>query len=182
MPKPPRPALCDDTLLHCNRCDKDKPKTSFHQNKRDGGWQAWCASCKTEWRHQRKKDRPYKKCPKCGEKKLRQSFPGNVANMDGLGTWCKKCNVVSARARSALSRYGITQDEYDQMILDQGGVCAICGEDCPTGRRLAIDHDHKNGQVRALLCTHCNRGLGAFRDSVDLLVSAIEYLRSFSAM
>jgi hypothetical protein len=65
-----------------------------------------------------------------------------------------------------------------QMLEDQGGVCAICFN----ARFLAVDHDHDTEQVRGLLCEHCNRGLGFFRDSVLALESAIEYLQRRSEM
>jgi len=81
-------------------------------------------------------------------------------------------------------QYGITLDEYDPMLEQQKGVCAICGEketnlDTRTGRifELAVDHCHETGKVRGLLCTKCNTGLGAFKDSVELLNKAINYLQ-----
>lgn len=57
-------------------------------------------------------------------------------------------------------KYGITLAEYDQMLEEQHGVCAICGGADPSGRRLAVDHDHETGKVRGLLCTSCNTRLG----------------------
>lgn len=81
--------------------------------------------------------------------------------------------------RSHLARkFGITPDEYDQMLEAQGGVCAICASTCATGRRLAVDHDHRTGAVRGLLCFRCNVALGKFDDDLDLFASATNYLRS----
>lgn len=58
--------------------------------------------------------------------------------------------------RARLKRlFGITWEQYDQMLSSQGGVCALCG-DPPKGKRLAVDHDHKTGKVRGLLCSFCN--------------------------
>ena len=73
-----------------------------------------------------------------------------------------------------LSRYGITVDDFKAMLTAQGGTCAICG-DAPE-RRLHVDHDHRTGQVRGLLCTGCNKGIGCFRDDPDRLRGAIRYL------
>lgn len=80
-------------------------------------------------------------------------------------------------------RYGITRDQFKQMLTNQKGVCAICGEpetqiDKRTGnvRQLAVDHCHTTGKVRGLLCTHCNHGIGKFKDKIDLLQKAINYL------
>ena len=78
-------------------------------------------------------------------------------------------------------QYGITLDEYHQMLDEQGHKCAICGNgDEVEGRRLAIDHCHDSGVVRGLLCGKCNRGLGLFYDSAELLKSAIQYLSQYS--
>lgn len=73
-------------------------------------------------------------------------------------------------------QFGITLDEYEKMIEEQRGVCAICRTADPTGRALAVDHCHSTGRVRGLLCGTCNRGLGMFKDSPDLLENAKSYL------
>jgi len=75
------------------------------------------------------------------------------------------------------SRYGLTLHEYDDMLEAQGGVCAICGEECPQNERLSVDHDHETGRVRGLLCVNCNHMLGSAKDSTDTLAQAIEYLK-----
>lgn len=79
--------------------------------------------------------------------------------------------------------YGMTVDQYDAMYEAQGGVCAICGGperaiDPRTGEPflLAVDHDHRTGAIRGLLCLGHNRGLGLFDDDPDLLRAAIAYL------
>lgn len=73
--------------------------------------------------------------------------------------------------------YGITLEQYHQMLADQNYRCAICGqEDEVEGRKLAIDHCHTTGKVRGLLCGKCNRGLGLFYDNSKLLQNAISYL------
>lgn len=73
--------------------------------------------------------------------------------------------------------YGITIKEYYKMLEDQGGGCAVCGKTPgENGRRLAVDHDHETGEVRGLLCSSCNTGLGNFKDDPQLLESAMYYL------
>lgn len=79
--------------------------------------------------------------------------------------------------------YKITLEEYNQMLLDQNLVCAICKReetsvDKKLGkvRDLAVDHCHTTGKVRGLLCWKCNTSLGKFQDSVELLQNAIKYL------
>jgi len=89
-----------------------------------------------------------------------------------------------ARSRAHLKmRYGITGAEYDQLFAAQGGTCAICAEpphegNTPTTwkvRRLAVDHCHDTGKVRALLCNECNL-IVKHRNNVGVLRKAIEYL------
>jgi hypothetical protein len=78
---------------------------------------------------------------------------------------------------------GVDATRYQEMLHAQGGVCAICHQpetspDKASGKTkdLAIDHDHVTGAIRALLCSNCNRGLGLFNDSVELLAKAHEYV------
>ncbi len=72
-------------------------------------------------------------------------------------------------------RYSMTYADYYRMLEEQGGGCAICGY-VPRKRRLSVDHDHKTGQIRGLLCVSCNRGLPWFADSPENLAQASEYL------
>ena len=79
-------------------------------------------------------------------------------------------------AWSLMRTHGITPDDYEGMLQAQGGVCAICGKE-PNGRRLAVDHCHKTGRVRGLLCFRCNFGLSWFQEEQERLQSAADYLR-----
>jgi hypothetical protein len=72
--------------------------------------------------------------------------------------------------------YGITHDEYLAMYEQQGGRCAICGGKNRSGNLLSVDHDHKTGKVRGLLCNACNWMLGHAKDNIQTLASAIHYL------
>jgi DNA-directed RNA polymerase subunit RPC12/RpoP len=74
-----------------------------------------------------------------------------------------------------LKKYGITEEDFNAMLEKQGYRCAICGSD-NDGRELAIDHDHVTGEVRGLLCTKCNLGLGSFEDDITRLEKAKLYL------
>lgn len=67
--------------------------------------------------------------------------------------------------------------QFEALLHAQGGVCAICKTASPTHKnKWHVDHDHQTGMVRGIVCGHCNAGLGYFRDSVESLRSAIEYL------
>lgn len=86
-------------------------------------------------------------------------------------------NLLRLRASTLKRRFGMTPEDYDQMLLHQGGVCAICRGKNPDGRRLSIDHCHKTNKVRALLCMHCNLLLGHADDDIDLLQKCISYVK-----
>lgn len=81
-----------------------------------------------------------------------------------------------SRRNRRLRKYGITPEKYDLLFQQQGGKCAICGS-TSIGRHLSVDHDHKDGRVRGLLCIKCNTGLGMLNDDYDIVVAASEYIR-----
>jgi hypothetical protein len=88
------------------------------------------------------------------------------------------------RASNLRTKYGISVEEFDALLLSQGGCCAICGSSDSQMRKkkgkltgcFAVDHDHETGKVRGLLCGHCNTGLGLLRDNVEILKKALVYL------
>ena len=82
-----------------------------------------------------------------------------------------------ARLQRIEKKYGLTPEQYAQMLFEQGGKCKICNELPDTGSKLVVDHDHMTGNVRALLCSQCNSGLGMFQDSSETLYSAVYYLQ-----
>jgi hypothetical protein len=76
--------------------------------------------------------------------------------------------------------YGITLAEYECLLKSQDGGCAICGKTPKDeGRRLAIDHCHRTGNVRGILCANCNQAIGLFNDSVTRIINASEYVSNF---
>lgn len=146
-----------------------------------------------------------KRCPACRCEKEGSGFSRNRTTRDGLSTYCKICDAARSRKwksknpearkktvskwrlenREALKRsqrkcrYGVTSEQYDQMLIGQGGVCAICGQPDPR-RSLSVDHNHETGEVRGLLCDRCNTGLGKFQDRADLTAKATDYLLGFT--
>jgi 5-methylcytosine-specific restriction endonuclease McrA len=85
-----------------------------------------------------------------------------------------------SQAHHLKRNYGITLDTYNQMLDAQGGRCAICGN-TKDSRNLAVDHNHDTGKVRKLLCQACNKGLGHFGDSPEILREAVAYLEGQSS-
>ncbi len=96
----------------------------------------------------------------------------------------KKANPDKVRAGYRRQRYGITPEQYDEMLREQQGLCAICKKpeiirDYRTGelRSLSVDHNHLTNTPRQLLCRRCNSGIGMFDENIDLLSAAIQYLK-----
>lgn len=83
---------------------------------------------------------------------------------------------LATRASYLKNRYGLTPGEYQAMATGQNGLCKICGKPNTKGRKLYIDHNHKTGKVRGLLCEGCNFGLGGFKDDAMLLLEAVKYI------
>jgi hypothetical protein len=125
----------------------------------------------------------HKWCPDCDTVKPLTAFARSSANRTGVHSYCRPCH--NARGRATLERlggsrtyhlkrrYGITAEEADAMLEEQGGVCAICR----VAPAAHVDHDHSTGRVRALLCFNCNGGLGQFRDDPFLLQMAAFYVK-----
>lgn len=95
----------------------------------------------------------------------------------------RKADMREAYQRSKwcghlMRKYGVTREQYEQMLIDQGGVCALCstGEAGGRGNRFHVDHCHTTGKVRQLLCNACNHMLGCARDKPEVLLAAAEYL------
>lgn len=89
----------------------------------------------------------------------------------------KKWSVWGPSQRKAhySKNFGMTVEQYDAMLASQGGKCKGCNRP-PTKKRLAVDHDHRTGRVRGLLCWACNRALGYLRDNAQTARNLAEYL------
>ena len=142
-----------------------------------------------------------KQCRACGVEKPLETFTKTKQRKDGLGSYCKACANERARLvyeqkrqdpewyqlqqekerdRHLRRTFGITSDEYDQMLHLQGGKCAICHTtECKSGVAFAVDHCHTTGQIRGLLCRDCNTSLGKFNDDIRILRQAVRYLEAF---
>lgn len=84
----------------------------------------------------------------------------------------------AAHGRRIAERYGLTKEQYEALYEAQGGVCYICRRATGRRRKLAVDHDHKTGYVRGLLCSPCNNILAHLRDDVDSARRVTAYLLS----
>ncbi len=123
-----------------------------------------------------------KQCIKCGEvKPLTEYFYARTTKDKRRGD-CNKCGVKYAVTRKRLKVLGVSPERYIQMNVEQKGLCAICNKIDRFGKDLSIDHCHKTGKIRGLLCSACNPAIGAFEDDVERLLRAAAYLqRSYDA-
>ena len=117
------------------------------------------------------------RCKKCESKKHTEKYGGEYARaydkrkrIDG----CPRFNRSTRNTKLKLN-YGITLDIFEQMVMEQGNKCKICGSD-NNDRTLHVDHCHTTLKIRGLLCSKCNSGLGMFNDNTEMLQLAINYL------
>ena len=128
-----------------------------------------------------------KTCRVCGEEKPISEFSPMKSGRFGVRAFCRDCRPADKKTwRKDTSRarefhlqktHDLSLSEYSAMLETQGGKCAICG--CTSAKFLCVDHCHKSGSVRRLLCSKCNSGIGMFRDDPSLLRKAAEYLEKF---
>lgn len=127
-----------------------------------------------------------KTCLKCGDSK-------SVLDFYKGRTECKNCQkrrraanhkkqrILYPDSRYAVvlkHKYGITLEVYKLMLEDQNNACAICQSSSPGHKKryFSVDHCHKTGRIRGLLCQDCNAGIGYLKDRVENLIAAISYL------
>lgn len=121
------------------------------------------------------------KCRKCGKEKELIEFLKYDKNL------CKECrrpiSLVACRKfaknnpfkASRRYEYGLTEEQFNSMLISQGCRCKLCRE-LLSQRNTRVDHNHINGKIRGILCSKCNSGLGQFNDDIRCLTSAIKYL------
>ena len=154
----------------CHLCLQIKPLIDFHKCKNNAdGLQFVCKDCRRAQgrdRYKLKRDiiiaYTYKYRKLHRKKWLEYSEQYRIKNR------------LAIRVRAVLGRYNLTLEEYQNTFSSQEEKCAICGIKDFSPK---IDHDHKTGKVRGILCFNCNCALGAFKDNISTLERAIEYLK-----
>lgn len=145
-------------MYTCTKCQVTQPITEFYIDKRSNTPMWGCKTCR----------RAYEQRPDQQEKKRARLKAARLRDPD-------------YDRRHALARFSLTVEDYEAILADQGGVCAIC--DRPPGRkRLHVDHDHTchpygeacRNCVRGLLCYPCNRYLGSIKDDPTRLVDYLQ--------
>lgn len=145
--------LFETTEQKCSRCDMVKPIDNFVKDRfSKTGRRNFCKECKN------KRDSIYRPLWK---EKHKERY--------------RERDIWIHRKR----KFGVNKEKYYLMLSSQKGSCAICKISFPeetAHRNIHIDHNHKTGEVRGLLCMKCNNGLGAFKDNITLLKMAAVYL------
>lgn len=114
-----------------------------------------------------------KTCSKCHARKERVEFAKNSTTKDRHLPVCKSCSCDRYNAYYRFTRYKITSDQYQQMLLYQVNKCGICVS--AFDKTPCIDHCHDSGEVRGLLCSNCNSALGLMKEDPDVIENAIGY-------
>lgn len=173
-------------MKRCPKCGERKPLDAFGVRKRSpSGRKSWCRRCESERQQERHRERvAVGLCRECGRaprvepavfcagclsrQAVKRAARRQAGRCAGCGSQasdgrarCRSC-LASARVTHLVSRVGLSQMTYLEMLGSQHGRCAICREACGTGRQLAVDHDHANGRIRGLLCFRCNTSLARY--------------------
>lgn len=178
------PRIDGSGLKYCSGCQRRKPLDDFHlRSASPDGRHGFCKQCRSLGRRvQPICDPPgLKTCRRCGEVKARSEFHNSAGSSDGLQSHCKPCANVNpaSRDRKLRAKYGIGQAEYSALLAEQGGGCRICGTKEPLTKNrnnFVVDHCHKTGRVRGLLCVRCNLLISYADDDPVVLAAAIRYL------
>lgn len=156
----------------CTECRISKPLEEFYpDSRRRDGCASKCAECANRIRveHYEKMDKEELVAWQLRKRQAaREKYRDNKEEILEKQSW-----------QNLFKKYGLTKEQYEALLELQNGVCAICGraqEDSITLRRLGVDHCHKTGKVRGLLCQRCNSAIGFLSDDHDLLRKAVKYV------
>lgn len=151
----------------CTECGLEKSRDEFYRNK-SGNSYGRCKKCQNKyslkWRDENEEN---KKKHSEYVKKWKAEHPEHQRE------WRKR--NADKVANYELKQFGIDYDEYNRIFEKQNGACAICGRNSGK-KKLHVDHDHKTGKVRALLCSNCNMSLGLVREDTNVLEKMIRYI------
>lgn len=132
-------------------------------------------------------------CSSCGVEKPHSEFYKQKDKKDGLRSNCKTCisekskqrwssdsnfrkrGNMRSRKHALMKNYGLTMDDFFNLVEEQGGKCAICQIDLPHTKPV-VDHCHVTGKVRGILCHKCNSGIGMLNDDARTIERALKYI------
>jgi hypothetical protein len=160
----------------CSRCGEKKTEQDFY-SRANGRLTSWCRPChiKATAEYRARDPERWKKY----QKEYRSKQPRE--RLVGYSLAYKRRYPERVRDQWYRAEYGIGLAEYEALFSAQLGLCAACQEPPPTTgtatqRKLNVDHNHKTGEIRGLLCSHCNRILGFADDEASVLLALVAYL------
>lgn len=142
-----------------------------------------------------------KTCYRCHGIYSLGDFSVDESKMDGRSIYCSSCRRKILKKRRSMpqfnakrrskrhryaesnrnwrlkTKYGITLEQFEQLFAIQNRRCALCKSTKSDKNNFVVDHCHKTGKIRGILCSYCNRALGMFKDDACILLKAIEYLK-----
>lgn len=159
-------------MKKCSKCQLEKPFIEFNKaKKRRFGLSGWCRECLKNWHRNY-----YLEGGKERYKKYVNKNKERIANQKRI---YRKAHIEHLKQVQFIWRlkhlYNLTEEEYYGILKKQNYLCFICHKE----RKLVIDHSHKTGKVRALICKPCNRLVGKDIENISLLERAIEYLKLY---
>lgn len=157
----------------CSKCKQIKDLSLFTKHKRHAdGHSSECKECKNSARRTdeyREKERI----------RAKEYYYKNIDKKKLEASKFRKSEKGKRYIKDEYLRrlYNITIDEYNSLFEKQNGRCAICGtHQSELTRKLAVDHSHKDGTIRGLLCSKCNTALGLVNENLDIIYSMIDYI------
>lgn len=166
-------------MKRCSKCGVAKPLSEYYRMKgmRDGHRNE-CKQCNLAAQARRRHANPEENRRRVRE--WQAAHPDRVAARRAIHRSTGQKREWDRRSHLK-RRFGITLEDYEEMLAAQGGGCALCHRPPRSDISLHVDHDHANNRIRGLLCFTCNNALGDFEDDTGRLREAARYLESFLA-
>lgn len=149
----------------CTKCKRVKPLQDFYTRQSKCGYRSACIECEKD--------------------KIKEYYANNAEQKAqriqyAKGYYKENCTHLKSirRSNGLKTRYNLTPAQYEELLREQQNKCAICKKGFTSVKETHVDHNHKTGQVRGILCRGCNHLLGNAKDDTDTLKNAIAYLQN----
>ena len=171
----------------CRLCHEYKEQRAFPNSERKGhrstGQCSICLILKNKIRYAKlreqhkesKEELVAKICNKCQILKPANQYHKWAGGLEGYKNECKTCTADIQRFAYLKKTYSLTRDMYENLYRQKQGICEICQK---AKDKLCVDHDHKTGIIRGLLCVSCNGAMGKLGDTIEGLEKAVNYLKN----
>lgn len=141
-----------------------------------------CYSCKeflpqSKFYFRKDNNTTYNKCKECTDSSYKEYYK---SNKERILNQQQTEGAKQRKERELIRNYNITLNEWNDILSNQNDLCAICKiKFSDNSKTPHVDHCHKTGKIRGLLCSNCNHGIGQFKDDISILQEAIKYLSNF---